>query len=324
MKDIDNPKFIFFLYNINPMSLAVFGTVSNLLVIAVFSRPKFKNNIYTYLFRILAVNDLINCWKLPLDISHFTGVDLVHSNKLNCQIIMYFLNFTSNFNSWLIVFISVHRYFTMFQHKVKLFTKKRFITLCLAILFIYNLIFISFYTLHLDLVYYNLSTNGNVIFCMIADEDEFFIWNYTAIISSTIIPFILMIICSILIITRIMVSRSKLRANNPTANEAKKRTRDIKFSITIISLNVIFLVFNMSLLLANLPQILPYDMVITFKLIQELFFIQFTCNLFIYILVFENFWQELLLMLRLKRIQEFRLDLSFFLIHFTNYLFLHC
>jgi hypothetical protein len=89
--------------------------------------------------------------------------------------------------------------------------------------------------------------------CLVLNENLLSIMD---LINSTILPFFLMTLFSVLTIKAVFDSRSKIRrtvldpriaainANIISSNFDTSRKRDIKFAITSILLNLIFLIFN--------------------------------------------------------------------------------
>jgi hypothetical protein len=75
------------------------------------------------------------------------------------------------------------------------------------------------------------------------------------LINSTIIPFLIMIISTILTVKSVFDSRKKMRqSRNQESSNVASRKRDIKFSITSIALNIIFLILNLPFALsAQIP-----------------------------------------------------------------------
>jgi hypothetical protein len=112
------------------------------------------------------------------------------------------------------------------------------------------------------------------------------------LINSTLIPFILMFIFSILLIYTIFKSRLRILRLN-SAVDRKKLRKDIKFAFTSILLNVTFCIINLPVCVANLlNDVSEYY----YKLLLYLFFISFCINYYILFTFNSVFRKELFLM----------------------------
>jgi hypothetical protein len=162
-----------------------------------------------------------------------------------------------------------------------------------------------FNALNADLIIVDSITNDTLINCQIVDEHLNFVWSYIDMFNSTLVPFIIMVFCSAIIIHRTLTNRKKVQAKTSKKAEKKKKAKDLKFSITIIALNVIFLVFNLPLVVANFLDIaISNGLFVLYDVICQFYFVQFFSNIFVYMLFFGNFSKELMLLIGIKKKQN--------------------
>ncbi len=120
------------------------------------------------------------------------------------------------------------------------------------------------------------------------------------LVNSTLMPFSLMFIFSILLIYTIFKSRLRiLRLDSPL--DRKRLRKDIKFALTCILLNVTFVILNLPVCIANL---LTDVSDFYYQSFMNLFFCSFCINY--YVLFFFNsvFRKEFLFMFRMIPVER--------------------
>lgn len=124
------------------------------------------------------------------------------------------------------------------------------------------------------------------------------------IINQTLIPFFFTLLCSLKLIQYIFTARLKIKLNS-TAIEMKRLKKDIQFSLNVLLLNIVFVVLNLPVCIVTLMNVSEtfvdkYDL---------LFYLQYACNLFIYLISNKLFRKEFLKMIKLsKRDSSYRVD----------------
>lgn len=126
------------------------------------------------------------------------------------------------------------RFFTIvYPNRFKFVTKKYFRFIIVALVFIYNFAFYSKVLFEFNLV---LNDEFNKIECVnkrIIEMDKMDFLN------STTGPFLIMFVTSVVLLTSICRSRKGARSN-----ASRVKTRDLKFGVTLIILNVTFFLLN--------------------------------------------------------------------------------
>ena len=296
-------SYIDFLINTCPFILIGAGVVSNLIIVLVFWRRQFKKASYKLFLSILAASDILSIITLlPYHIK-INGVEIIFISNYTCKIFDFIsYAFPAN-SSWLLALISIERLisikFTSIRFlKVNLFAK---ISICVMI-FVWNL---AIYMIRL--LYTSTSSNENEIFMISntsnVNETEFtcgfsnlYLLNtmvWVDLVNSTLIPFAIMIFCSILIIREIFLSRFKAEdgKSKMSKKDLRKHKKDIQFSATILSLNVVFFLLNLPVCIINFFFQLDNSNPIYLSVVL-VFYSQYTIHFLIYLILNTDFKME--------------------------------
>lgn len=105
--------------------------------------------------------------------------------------------------------------------------------------------------------------------------------------NSTLIPFLLMFICSVALIHYIFKMRKRVKYQS--SKESKSHVKDIQFSVTILLMNVNFLVFNLPICVLNFISVAPFLLESRF---DYFFYSQYFFNFYIYLFFNKLFARE--------------------------------
>ena len=165
-------------------------------------------------------------------------INITLFSRLSCKTFFYLTYVVASISPVLNVYISIERYISIAHSAKKAFLRKKeiqygfIIVLTLSNLILYAPTVISFE--------FSIIENHSV--CNYVN----FFWQqtygYIDLTNRVIIPFALMIIFSILINHTVFTSRSRM-ASNTHANRTFRK--DVKFSLTSVSLNVSYIVFSL-------------------------------------------------------------------------------
>ena len=146
----------------------------------------------------------------------------------------------------LLVYISLDRFITIkYPTKRFFFRRERNQLVYFLIVFVFNLIYYIPIAFEYSII--NLAgneTNQTDLQCGFTDLNAQIILSWMDLANSVIVPFTLTFSFTCLIAYTIFRSRARTRAVS-TTTENHSRARDIKFSITCLVLNLIFLVLNL-------------------------------------------------------------------------------
>ena len=198
--------------------------------------------------------------------------------SVGCKLYNYFAYGMDALSPWCLVYISFERFIaTKYYAKRFLYKKKMYQIIFLILLFLFNIsyhinIIFSFDILTIDdnstLCYFNNDQNQIIVANM--DLTNFFL-----------LPFTLMFLFSICLIISIFKARSSVNLNN-TAKETRRRKKNIKLSISLLLMNLLFLLLNLPIVVS---QYLPFDSDI-YTIVSNIYYIPYAVNF--YILLFTN------------------------------------
>ena len=107
------------------------------------------------------------------------------------------------------------------------------------------------------------------------------------LVNSTLLPFFIMTLCSVRIICYIAATRQKIILNS-TFQEKKRLMKDISFSLTIISINIVFIVFNLPICISEFYKPSLYIL----HMFDLFFYSQYSFNFFTYLISNSIFREE--------------------------------
>ena len=210
--------------------IGLLGLVGNLFGILVISKKKLTKIgpqiIYIALFKF----DLINLLLIFQPYSQFAfNNNVIASSSLACKSYWYINYVLGPISPMLNVYISIERYISISIPKNKYFLLKNQIQFIFIIgLTVFNML------LHVPIgIFLDLVILENQTVCYFIDVYWNDTFGYIDLINRVIIPFILMIIFSILIIQTIFKTRTRISSSNRAHRTFQK---DVRFSLIIILL----------------------------------------------------------------------------------------
>jgi hypothetical protein len=282
--------------------IVVFGTIANILAFIIFSRKRFENTIFSTYFRFMLVVDTIGLVYLCLAkfLNFQFGINIRDFNESLCRLSLQLAYSVPPISAYILVAISIDRWLTITKPTF-LIIRKKFsfqILVCIGIVianFIYNgQLFFSYIGTR------EKNPNSTRLRCLIPYPDTLSMMD---LINSTIIPFLLMIVSTALTIKSVFDSSRKNQSTNQVQTERQTRRRDIKFAITSIAFNIIFLILNLPFALsAVIPNTTMSDIESYFLVILLLFltYLNHATDFFINISVNKIFREELKILFCIK------------------------
>ncbi len=280
-------SFEFFLFEVCPPFLLVTGIITNILIILIYTRPRFSKLPTRRLWISLAIVEIICIIQIT---KHFIPYvkNLSDTTRFFCKL----LHFTSHFgsiNAWILVFVSVDRFLAIVYPRLYRLSYK-YQMLTLMILVFTNLTFYSQKFVYTDTFYLN-NTNSTICNLVPHHKTAWIIFNWMDLFNSTLIPFLFMLVSSLYLSHVIFISRRKLLTKG-SSKVNRRLKKDIRFSITLISLNVIFVVLNLPIIIYLIILMTGNFDPIIFSIVDNLYYLSYCLNFFIYIIVNSNFRKE--------------------------------
>ena len=273
---------IIILQMILPPIIIVVGVLGNILTILVYSRKSFSKLSTKNTWRILATVEIFNVLQLTKHFAKNTfAFNINKVSNFTCKLFVYFSYFNS-IPAWLLTYLSIERFLMIRSfhrlHKISIKYQTLIITFCIFWdLVIFSPILILYY------VDYENKTTCRII----KGYESFDIFFYCFdTFNSTILPFLIMFLCSLFLIQSVFKSRNKLR-KKPTVAANRKLRRDIQFSLTLIVSNLLFFILNFPITIKLLLE--PEDSSFSYFLLVDLYYTSYTINFFIYLITNSNF-----------------------------------
>jgi hypothetical protein len=260
--------------------IAVIGLISNLLSFIIFSQKKFQNTVFSIYFRFIVIFDILS---MMIPVNKFFEFNLNiwfrdFSDPL-CKFRYYYIYVVFPISGWGLVAVSIDRYFSI-VYPTKFSIRKNIlfqILVCCGIL-VYNLVYYIpqlFYYINISKSFNN-KTNQTIITKKCVNQN--YPTDWLNILNTTLIPFALMFVFTLITLRKLFKSR-KNSCQNSQSSSNKTRQKDIRFAITSITLNVIFLLLNLpygvySILVLNISMNKDLE-----KLIYSIIYVPFYLNL---------------------------------------------
>lgn len=267
------------------------GLLFNSLTFMVFSRKPFKSNSMGVYCRFLAIADSFIVVALIFDVvSYSLGRPLDSSSDLACKLYYYIITSLSSVSVWIIIALNIDKLLAMLN-KTNKFTfvgAKWFPPTIVATIYVLNLV--QFVEIPLFIALSNLTiSNTTFLICNGPEDDQFEYIAYMFLINSNVVPFVLMIV--ITIVTSMCLFRSARKLlKNTTANESYQRRhkRDIKFAFSSVALSLVFVVFQVPVVFGFM---FKFTLELLFDILLWLFFLNFASR-FLGHFVFNSIFRE--------------------------------
>ena len=302
---------LFFFKNICPIIIFIMGIFTNILIINVFSRKKFEKISSRNSMRFLAFADLLTILTIITDNNGF-GLKFLEISKYSCKISLFLDHFLACNSIYILVYISFERLISIRYTNNRILFKKSFCIAIMIFIIIWNFVIYIFHFLYYDLkliethntnTSYLNNSNKTVshLKCDIFNKFHQDLLALINLINSTIIPFFMMLTCSLLIIHSIYKTRIKSRCFASRNVNSKKSKQDIQFSITILFLNLVFFLLNLPIRIVDFSF---YESEYFSNFLDNLFLCQYICHFFVYLFLNSLFRSELLLLFRINTCQS--------------------
>lgn len=294
MNDLE--RFVKIVFPLATLILGLFGNITGLLVI---KKKSLKNigprSTYVYLF-LMDIFYLIQI--LVPFLQYGFKIDVQTISDLVCRLFN-FSNYSLDTQSaMMLAYISFERLISIkYSSKVSILRKEKTQLIYFLAIFIYNLVFYSpiifFYSLQ---SYADNSSNINY-FCDFTSSNSQLILSNMDLVNRVVIPFFLMTLFTIILIDFIFQSRKRI-IKNYSSKQNKTFQKDIKFAVTSIVLNIVYVLFNLPVsIVIFVPN---YYLYITYHLFLFLFYSSYAVNFYIILLTNSLVRNEFLIMLGLR------------------------
>ena len=258
----------------------------------IFSRKAFEKSSIGLYCKSLAIFDLFVAYNL--------GYGMVSSDyEILCQLAYFISTGISPIPGWILVVFSFDQLIIVSRTDRFKFFKKRWFQYSIILgIAIFNCALYSPIFMFSGLQKIGSYENQTFYSCELIS----FIIPIVYMIESTFIPFVFIIISTSLIVRTLIKSRQKVASNLHGHNLLVRRLHELKFALSSVILNVLFIFLTFPLIISH---IIPIDDYLMFSLMNSIFLVVFYLNFATHFwvhLVFNSvFRHEFLIFIRVKK-----------------------
>lgn len=270
--------------------LVLAGFVGNILTFKIYWSFLNKNSMSLY-FRTISV---VNAYQLLHMLRHIISGNFYWDFKLTGGLACKLTDFSQyGFNAipgWILVLIALDRLRNITKSKkFSFFCKRHFQWLVIILLFISQPVYYS-YLIWNSRLEANDSWSNDSTSKLACVNHAAQLLSWLDLVNSTILPFMFMIVLTTLLIYYIKTSRSRVYVRRLSSIKANNKTsRDRKFAITSVSLNLLYLIINLPGVVYNV--LYAYSNINSHELNT---FLSFTTTNIFYSLYVVDFYVQLL------------------------------
>lgn len=237
--------------NYATLLVVVVGVPGNLLMFIIYTNKHLTKLAASVYFRVIALSDLLIIANfLKLFVEDVYSLRLQTQSEIVCKLTKFIGYFLDAFSAWCLTAVAFDGFITVFHTPRLKFTQKPHFAMILILIFIaHNLLFYFDVLLLYNLVPIDNSTLDNVTTsfeCATSSSNSIVIMDF---MNSTLVPFAIMFALTLMTVSRIQYSRNRMRRFSLTHQSSQMR--DVKFTMTVILLNAIFLILNVPSPLVN-------------------------------------------------------------------------
>lgn len=259
--DWDDPAKYFYGYWY--LVISIVGLIDNSLMLLVFSKQNLAKYSVSIYFRAIAVSNLImSVLFVKIFVLQIFDYQLEEQSEFFCKSLIYLFYSTSCLSGWFQVAAGLNRLaIILFPTKFGIFKNTNFARLSILLILLFNLVLYSHLFADtsfvvvvsggentLDVTYYDSNITNDTISSTFSDKNcnanispLYFTLDF---VNTAALPSAIMLASTIATITGVCLFHKRTREQSGSSQ--KIEARDIKFSITLIVLNIIFLVFKIS------------------------------------------------------------------------------
>ena len=274
--------------------LTFFGLIGNMIVLCIFCRKSFRKiAMFRYCSFLVASEtiQLLMFWPF-----NFPDTFLINENQISCKMIEYFSYTIGNFDTWMVIVISLDRFISVkYPHDFRFRKSFNFqITILAVLLLISMMINVPFYLF--DSIY----TIENQTFCDYHENPNVgIIIDFSSLVVSLLFPFIVSLTLSCL--TGYNLIKKKRILNS------LKFSKEIRLLKILISMDLFFFICYFPWCLytilsdaLGLQSIYPVSMNYFYDLANFMFYVYQSCSFVVYICSNKKFKEYFLLQVRFK------------------------
>lgn len=248
----------------------ILGIVGNLISFLIFSRPIFNKNSISIYCRALAIFD---CFTLP---QIYTDVNLLFFNSYPpdnseafCKISHYVYVAFSCIPAWILVGFAIDKVLNMKTTKLEFYKKRSFQLSLIAAIAIFHAAVYSEILIFIKRV---PDISRQSLVCQSKSMPYVDLIGALYLLEGSLIPFVIMFATSIVMTRSIIRSRNRAIGRRKNSVLTKRKIRDIKFAITSLTFNILFVILKLPLIIYYLLFSINTDLGFSFFQVATLLF----------------------------------------------------
>lgn len=238
------------------LPFSILNVLTNIVCFIVFMQKKFRSTSTGFYLQCLAVADIAQTYLIIGYYLQKFKIQIATLSTFFCQLHNYLGSTLPIFPSWILVTIAVDRFISVyFVQYSSILNKRRIqisVIICLiSIVSVLNSVNFYFYRLVTD-------KNSSSTTCSLPSEfanTSSQLKIYNCIIVTTMFPFLIMTVSNVLTTTKLVSSKKQVIAKN------KSTIKEIKFGVTVVTLNLLFFIFNTPV--CSLMLLIKYKVVVS-------------------------------------------------------------
>ena len=272
------------------------GLIGQILSILIFSRKTFRNNSISTYCIALSTNEFLSLFRFAINISVivYSASPADQSDAL-CKVFNYFPAINSAIQSGLLVAFSVDKLLSMRINPIPILKKKWFQWSIVAGIVIFNILFF----LEIPILIKLREVAPGRLLCDLHTISFLPVLMILVVLETCIIPFIIMIVSSILTIRILIKSRNSVERVGSLGRD--RRSRDQKYALTSVAFNIMFLVLKTPFMIYYALSAFNYYNVYYLNISIFLFYLNSASFFFIHLVTNSLFRREFLILIRLAK-----------------------
>lgn len=290
--------------------IGIVGLLGNIFIIIVFSSKSLRNYSYSFYCRMMAISDICLMIFPIIDwVGYNLGANLITVSRIFCKIVEFIPAYFGGFSINMLTMIAIDRMVTIvYPNRFMVMKKRWFQCLMIAIVIIIVLSTSIITALNYDLIELNQPNSSQSIrLCVISSPELNAIEIWIVLVYFMTLNIVINNILNIKTILYILTSRRRVN-ENVTNRHRSLSSRDRKFFICSICLNVASLVFKLpffiSILIVNYSNLSVEKISLIMKITGTLTYIDDGFSFFVNLLVNTLFYNEFLKLFGFRKSQS--------------------
>ena len=273
------------------------GMIGNVLSIVIFLRKTFRNNSISTYCIALSLSEILAFTQLISDIYFLAyNVFLADQSDSLCKFFYTVPTFLGGIQPWIMVAFAVDKLLCMRVNSMSILKKKWFQWSVVAAIVLFHM---ALY-IYIPILIKRLEIFPGYFLCDLSTIGLFDIHVIISLLESGFIPFIAMIITSIITIRMLIKSRNAVMKNGQVSKERK--SRDTKYAVSSLSINILFILLKLpSFIFFIMNVFFSYFDMYLYKLSVLSFYLNSSLSFFIHLVTNSLFRRELLILFRLAK-----------------------